>query len=66
MGLEILFRTMEVDVPTADVDRMLQKGAVHDDQVKTVAAVPETKKLWLRRFQLLEMKDFLIWVLYHF
>jgi MFS family permease len=39
--MEILFGTVEADVRAADVERMLHKGAVHDDQVENVAAVPE-------------------------
>jgi MFS family permease len=39
--MEILFGTVEADVRAADVERMLHKGAIHDDQVENVATVPE-------------------------
>jgi len=41
--MEILFGTVDADVRAADVERMLHKGAMHDDQVENVTAVPEAK-----------------------
>jgi hypothetical protein len=34
--MEILFGTVEADVRAADIERMLHKGAVHDDQIENV------------------------------
>jgi hypothetical protein len=41
--MEILFGTVDADVRAADVERMLHKGALHDDQVENVAAAPVSK-----------------------
>lgn len=34
--MEILFGTVEADVRAADIERMLHKGAAHDDQIENV------------------------------
>jgi MFS family permease len=39
--MEILFGTVEADVRAADVERMLHKGAMHDDRVETAPVEKE-------------------------
>ena len=42
--MEILFGTVDAEVRAADVERMLHKGAMHDDQIEHVpAAATEAK-----------------------
>ena len=41
--MDIIFGTVEAEQRAADVERMLHKGMMHDDQIENVPATTETK-----------------------